>query len=427
MGRRIRAPLDGADPALLYSPRVATANKTKHLGQVRRATRSRKQATYRNAGAVYDSYSVWKSLMRNPLLSLFAFSILALYADDSSRVLRIDHYVQVKSTAPGMNGQPAHIYVREVAKAGGVLRGGPQPDRVVLFIHGAGTPSHVAFDVPFQGYSWMEYLANAGFDVFAMDMTGYGRSSRPPAMNDPCNLSPEQQSQFGKRCVGTASPGPITTWASDWNDISAVVDYIRALRSADKLNLIGWSLGGPRTIGYTAEHLEKVRSVVLLAPAYNRNSSQSTRAQASFNTQSRQDFDANWDRQLGCPAQYEAPVREAVWKAMLESDPAGATWGPGVRRAPNTGSSGSMPTAVKKVTIPVLIVSAVHDVQAPAARLRELFEDLGSTQKVFLDLGCASHNIPGEVNRVHLFRASADWFTKGEVNGTKQGTTKLGY
>ena len=39
----------------------------------------------------------------------------------------------------------------------------------------------------------MGYLADAGFDVFAMDMTGYGRSTRPAAMNDPCNLSKEQQ------------------------------------------------------------------------------------------------------------------------------------------------------------------------------------------------------------------------------------------
>ena len=65
-------------------------------------------------------------------------------------------------------------------------------DRVALFVHGAGTPAEVAFDVPYKDYSWMAYLAQAGFDVFSMDMTGYGRSTRPAAMNDPCNLSKEQ-------------------------------------------------------------------------------------------------------------------------------------------------------------------------------------------------------------------------------------------
>src|SRR3954470_11662907 len=101
---------------------------------------------------------------------------------------RRDFYVTVKSTAPAMQGRDAKLFVREIAPlAGGAGKG------VVLFIHGAGTPAEVSFDVPHQDYSWMEYLARAGFDVFAMDTTGYGRSTRPTAMNDPCNLSNEQQ------------------------------------------------------------------------------------------------------------------------------------------------------------------------------------------------------------------------------------------
>ena len=91
-------------------------------------------------------------------------------------------------------GQTTQIYVREVVLRGyGAAGRRARPDRVVLFVHGAGTPAEVAFDVPYQDYSWMGYLARAGFDVFSMDMTGYGRSTRPAAMNDPCNLSHEQQ------------------------------------------------------------------------------------------------------------------------------------------------------------------------------------------------------------------------------------------
>ncbi|HEV1287986.1 MAG TPA: hypothetical protein VNU44_21860 [Bryobacteraceae bacterium] len=41
-----------------------------------------------------------------------------------------------------------------MVEAGMVLRGGPAQDRVALFIHGAGTPAEVAFDVPYQDYSW---------------------------------------------------------------------------------------------------------------------------------------------------------------------------------------------------------------------------------------------------------------------------------
>src|SRR5689334_17966140 len=92
-----------------------------------------------------------------------------LLAQDGERLLTIDHYVRVKSTVPSMTAQIAQIYVRERAKAATSLRSGNLAGRVVLFVHGAGTPSEVAFDVPYQDYSWMAFLAQAGFDVFSMD------------------------------------------------------------------------------------------------------------------------------------------------------------------------------------------------------------------------------------------------------------------
>ena len=118
------------------------------------------------------------------------FAAKPSFSDDSEKLLTIDHFVRVRSTAPSMASQLAQIYVRERVQAGSALRGRPAADRVALFIHGAGTPAEVAFDVPYQDYSWMGYLARAGFDVFSADMTGYGRSTRPTPMNDPCTTLP---------------------------------------------------------------------------------------------------------------------------------------------------------------------------------------------------------------------------------------------
>src|SRR5438105_11906468 len=140
---------------------------------------------------------------------LISLAIGVTNADDSDRLLTIDHYVRVTSTVPAIAGQPAQLYVRERALAGGALRASSFNDRVVLFVHGAGTPAEVAFDVPYQDYSWMGYLAKAGYDVFSVDMTGYGRSARPKPMEDKCNLSPEQQKTFGVNCP-QAYPGALT-------------------------------------------------------------------------------------------------------------------------------------------------------------------------------------------------------------------------
>src|SRR5204863_4974639 len=141
--------------------------------------------------------------------------------------------VLVNSAAPAMKGKTAKIYLREVAKPSATKTGSA---RVVLFVHGAGTPAEVAFDVPYKDYSWMAFLANAGFDVFSMDMTGYGRSTRPGAMNDPCNLSPEQQLALtpGVEPCAPSYPQQMTTIQSDWSDLGAVVEALLALRKVSQ-------------------------------------------------------------------------------------------------------------------------------------------------------------------------------------------------
>jgi pimeloyl-ACP methyl ester carboxylesterase len=358
------------------------------------------------------------------------------FGDDSERLLTIDHYIRVKSTVPALAGQDVPIYVRERVQAGTALRSAPGPDRVAIFVHGAGTPAEVAFDVPQPDYSWMAYLARAGFDVFAMDTTGYGRSSRPAAMNDPCNLARDRQAAFIPSLISAAcAPSyghAMTTIASDWNDIGAVVDYVRALRRVDKVSLLAWSLGGPRAGGYAAQHPEKVQKLVLLAPAYNRAAPAAAPAKnppegTAMNTQSREEFTTNWDRQVGCAGQYEPAVADAVWSEMLASDPVGATWGPGVRRAPQTATWGWNQAMVGKVQAPTLMVAGQHDKQVAPDRVRELFTDVAAAQKLLVDLACSSHNAMWEKNRLLLFRASLEWLTQGSVNGAKEGTVRLGY
>ena len=370
------------------------------------------------------------------MLLLVGLAGASLAGDDGERILTIDHFVRVQSAVPAISGQPAQLYVRERVQAGMLARGARQADRVVLFVHGAGTPAEVAFDVPHQDYSWMSYVAQAGFDTFSVDMTGYGRSTRPPAMNDPCNLAPNQQAAFVPRLIpAPCSPTygqAMTSIASDWADVGAAVDYVRALRGVERVGLVAWSLGGPRAGGYAARNPQKVNRLVLLAPAYSRESRADAPAKVPadgvvFNTQSRAEFDANWDRQVGCPAQYEPAVSDSVWSAMLQSDPVGATWGTGVRRAPQTTTWGWNAAVVTKSQTPTLMVTGVHDKQVLPERVRELYEDLGASQKVMIDLGCSSHNAMWEKNHAMLFRASLEWLEKGTVNGSTTGVLRLGY
>lgn len=345
---------------------------------------------------------------------------------------RRDFYVTARSTAPAMSGRETRIFVREIAPAAGGAGKG-----VVLFVHGAGTPGEVAFDVPYQDYSWMGYLARAGFDVFAMDMTGYGRSTRPPAMDDPCNLSKAQQAalvptKLAQPCAPTFTTA-MTTMSSDWDDIGAVVDHLRRERGVDRVSLVGWSQGGPRAGGYAAKHPEKVDRLVVLAPAYNRGGALEAPASAppmsngSMSSQTHDEFLANWDRQVGCPGQYDPKVAAAVWSEMLASDPTGAAWGAGVRRAPQVPTWGFNQAVVSSMKTPFLMVAGAHDKQVAPEHVRELYEDLGATAKVFIDLACSSHNAMWEKNHTLLFEASREWLESGTVGGASTGIIRRGY
>lgn len=377
-------------------------------------------------------------MRRKPFAALFSvllgFAVRTACADDAERLLRIDHYVPVVSTAPSMPGQMAQLYAREVVMASAALRK-PAPLGVLLFVHGAGTPAEVAFDPTLGGYSWMAYLARAGYDVFSVDLTGYGRSTRPLAMNDACNVPKASRAQFVPQLISAAcTPSrtqSITLPESDWHDIDAAVDYLRTLRGVEKVSLLGWSQGGPRTVGYTVRNPGKVDKLVLLAPAYSRGGPAQApdplpAVDGPMSVQTQAEFKANWDRQVGCPGQYDPSAVHALWADFRESDPVGATWGAGVRRAPQVPIWGFNQAVAAKLQVPLLMLVGSHDKQVPPERVRDFYADLGSKQKVFVELTCASHNAMWERNRELLFKASLDWLREGKVNGLESGELKLG-
>ena len=225
----------------------------------------------------------------------------------------------------------------------------------------------------------------------------------------------------------------MTTIASDWDDIDAVVDYIRKLRGVERVSLVGWSLGGPRAGGYAAQPPDKVGKLVLLAPAYNRDDAPPIRrkpcpaAGAAFNTQSHADFDG----QLESPSRLPRAVRAGRERLGLGRD---ACIGPGrrdlgPRRAPRAEHDGVGLDAGRGAARrdADALVTGVHDKQVAPERVRELYEDLGAQQKVLVDSRCSSHNAMWERNHLMLFRASLEWLTAGTVEGMQTGVVRLGY
>ncbi|MCH2460947.1 MAG: hypothetical protein MK239_07895, partial [Gemmatimonadetes bacterium] len=102
------------------------------------------------------------------------------------------------------------------------------------------------------------------------------------------------------------------------------------------------------------------------------------------------------------------------------------TWGTGVRRAPRVTTWGWNRSEVSRQRTPMLLVAPATDSQVSPERVAELFDDIGSTKKILLDLACSSHNAMWEMNRDLLFRASLEWLSEGTVEGIESGKISLG-
>lgn len=346
---------------------------------------------------------------------------------DGAGIRTIDHMVPHVSTVPAIAGQQVQIFVREKVAAGDATR------PVVLLVHGATSPSTLAFDVEHGSYSWMVYLARAGFDVFAMDMTGYGKSARPK-MDDPCNVNPALQTTLIpitlKEPCKPSYPYQLANAQSEWDDIDRVVDYIRKLRSVTKINLIGWSAGGYRIGIYASRNPEKVDKLVIYASAqYSRNAPSKPpeslpRSGFPIAIQSREVLEQKrWNPFTRCEGQIEPGIQDLLWELSKKTDPVGATWGPGVLRAPTRTYWGWNPEAAKRIKVPTLVMLGEFDELNPSNK--ELYEDLGTDNKVFVSIACGSHFLVWEKNHGALHEASRQWLTNGTFNGVTRGEFRM--
>ena len=378
-----------------------------------------------NSIPCYWAYVVLASVMSTPVLG-----IQELRADEE--IATFDHYIKQISLVPSIEGQFTQIYVRERVKPS-MLEGSESLEgQVVLFVHGSSLPAYVAFDLPHENYSWMKFLANNGFDVFSVDMTGYGRSTRPNVMNDPCNLPEENRKLLGIEPVECEASYPyrITTAASDGADIERAVQYILELRKISRLSMVGWSSGSIRVGGFAAKNLENIDRIVLFAPRYDRTSASTAPSEMRNEPGMRAaeesaSFDS-WNSRVNCAEQADPNAQKILWSTFAASDPVGATWGSGGVRYPRTVQWGWNRDIASKSTSPTLIISGALDDDRNRKNATDLYEDLGGKDKVFVDLACSSHFAQFESNRETLFQASLEWLRDGSVKGVRSGKIKLG-
>jgi pimeloyl-ACP methyl ester carboxylesterase len=279
-----------------------------------------------------------------------------------------------------------------------------RPERTVLFVHGSTYPAETAFDLPLGGMSWMDYIAARGYDVYLLDVRGYGKSTRPKEMSDKPEASP-----------------PIVRSVTAVKDVSSVVDFILKRRNITRLNLLGWSWGTTMMASYTAQHADKVERLILYAPQWIRTTAILNQTGAGPLPAYRlARKDQARDRWLnGVPEDKKAELIPIGWfdqwaDATWATDPENAKLSPPMLRAPNGTvqdtaeywSSGKAYYDPAKITVPTLIVGAEWDRDNPSYMRQTLFPLLiNSPGKRYVELAEGTHTIIMEKNRLKLFEA----------------------
>ena len=364
---------------------------------------------------------------------LFCLSVRA-----QSELVTINRFVAHESSVPANAGERVGLYLREKVGASTLkaIREGEAPEgRVVLFVHGNSVPSIPDFDLPYKDYSWMSYLADAGYDTFAMDQSGYGLSPRP-MMENPCNmLESDQNILMPESLEEPCSPEyshALTNSDSDWDEINTLVDYIRELRGVEKVSLVGWSWGGIRTGGYTARHPEKVDKLILYAPGYERNGPSNPPATlpSSGVPMGLQTYDAlmntRWNDRLQCEDQVDADIQPVIWQEIMAFEPYGYAWKPeGVMRVRRGDYWGWNSEYAARVSVPTLIMIGDRDFLLPT--VRELYPDLtGTDNKVMAIMECATHFAVWEKTQYRFMQqASREWLESGSVRGAREGIIEI--
>jgi hypothetical protein len=67
-----------------------------------------------------------------------------------------------------------------------------------------------------------------------------------------------------------------------------------------------------------------------------------------------------------------------------------------------------------------------RDASVAPERVRELYDDYGASEKVLVDLGCATHGPMWESVHGLLFAASLEWLSAGTVNRESSGVIRMG-
>jgi alpha-beta hydrolase superfamily lysophospholipase len=262
---------------------------------------------------------------------------------------------------------------------------GAQPRAAILLLHGRTWSSLPNFDLQVTGEkrSFMDALADAGLDVFALDMRGYG-----------------------------ATPRDATAWLTPDRAIADVIATVSWMQQrmppAQRLPvyLFGLSRGAMIAAMAAQQRPEILSGVVLLGFGFDPDVQSPATPGNARPERLRNTADAASSDFLTDDAYTRATVTAFV-RAALKADPVLVDW-----RDENQFNA----FKPAQMQVPALLVHGARDPQAPVAIEQKLFTRFGTPDKWWVILPGADHAAHLEKSSVELVRAIVSFTRRHEVS-----------
>jgi alpha-beta hydrolase superfamily lysophospholipase len=264
---------------------------------------------------------------------------------------------------------------------------GAQPRAAILLLHGRTWSSLPNFDlqVPGERRSFMDALADAGFDVFAVDMRGYGATPRD--------------------ATGWLTPDRAVA------DVAGVLGWMRQrMPAAQRLPvyLFGLSRGAMVAAMLAQQKPETLAGVILLGFGFDPDVQSPPTPPGSRPDRLANTADAAASDFITKDAFSQATVNAFV-RAALRADPVLVDW-----RDDNQFNA----FRPSQLQVPALLIHGAHDPQAPMAIETKLFMRFGTPDKWWVILPGADHAAHLEKSSVELVRAIVSFTRRHEVSNS---------
>jgi pimeloyl-ACP methyl ester carboxylesterase len=284
---------------------------------------------------------------------------------------------------------------------------GNTPQNTVLFVHGATYGSTYTFDYAVDGYSWMDWMALSGFNVWCIDLLGYGGSDRPREMEKPQDHN-----------------APLVDTRHAVTEIDSAINLILRESELEQLSLIGYSWGTAICGAYAGQSPQKVSRLVLSGALWVEQGNAPRGISAEIGAYRTVQSDSAVRRWAIGLSQDEidrivAPELVKQWcEDVVLCDPKAQETNPPQLRAPSgvlkdythCSTSGEPWYDPSLITAPTQIVVGEFDQETTQQQAASVFNKLtNSTEKRMTVVGNGTHTLLLERNRHALFDVVASF------------------